>query len=440
MTRSAPHSLARFEMASEIRPFLYKPLKYHGTECTEIRLLTLDPGRRNSKVRATLSHASFDQPPPYEALSYVWGNPVLKEDGFPPKTRKPKKRRFLRLNGQSFAVGNNLYSALQHLRHDFESRTLWIDAVCIDQHNKDERGRQVRIMDQIYAKSSLVLAWLGKSDKDSDAALNAIEDIVWAVKIKLMDHCAIELGIPLGGVSSESIKNMKDPIFNEETCATTGPFDGLYKRQITELMACLERVDVHVPPDAQSIESIRASSSKSMSLLREQLLSRSPINMEIHSLKATLQSLERFFAHRSYWSRLWIVQETSLASNVQLICGSTSLDYETLLIIYTIYSSIGNRHQDAPSAVMLHFAGRAFHQSLCNAMQPVNNRIRSITTCRLGGRLRLSSVILNFTELSCTEPVDKIYALLGLSQAINITPDYERPPAEVFIATTKAII
>lgn len=132
-------------------PFPYKPLKYHGTECIEIRLLTLDPGTRNSKVCATLCHASFDHPPSYEALSYVWGNPMLKRNGTSTEAKKPKRCRFIRLNGHLFSVGNNLYSALQYIRHEFESRTLWIDAVCIDQHNMYERGQQVRIMDQIFA-------------------------------------------------------------------------------------------------------------------------------------------------------------------------------------------------------------------------------------------------------------------------------------------------
>ena len=365
---------------------------------------------------------------------------MLERDGTSTKARKPKKCRFIKLNGQSFTVGNNLYSALQHLRHSFESRTLWIDAVCIDQNNLYERGRQVRIMAQIYAKSSSVLAWLGESDEDSDAALNAIEDMVWAVKIQLLGLCAIELGIPLKEVSNESIKNMEPPTFGENGHAITGPFVGLYESEISDLMSYLEKLEVHVPRDAQSVQSITSSSSKHMTLLREKLLSISPIDMEVYFIKATLQSLERFFNHRSYWSRLWIVQELFFASNVQLVCGSTSLEFDKLIIIYMVQSSFRTRPQDVPSAMMLHFAGRAFEEILLHAMQCVSGLLRYINAGRNGIRSPLSTMFLGFMTLSCTEPVDRIYALLSLSKAINIIPDYERPPAEIFTATTKAII
>ena len=426
-------------MAEKSGPFIYKPLKYHGTECTEIRLLALDPGTRDSEVCATLSHASFDQPPPYEALSYVWGNPILEEDETSAKANNYKKCRFIRLNRHSFAVGDNLYSALQYIRHEFESRVLWIDAVCIDQHNKHERGQQVRIMDQIYAKSSLVLAWLGESDEDSHAALNAVEDICWAVKIQLLNHCAVELGIPLGEVSNELMKNMEEPVFDEDDRAITGPFVGLYELEITELMACLESVDVHIPPDAQSVESIAANSSINMTLLRKKLLSNSPIDTDIPSLEMTFQSLKRFFDRRSYWHRLWIVQEIFHAPNVQLMCGSRCLNLDKIMIINQVSLSL-DRRRDAPSAVMLRFAGQHFEEPLWRALRLLNVILLRINAGRNGERSWLSINTIDLTTCSCTEPVDRIFALLGISEAINITPDYEKPPAEIFIAATKAII
>lgn len=282
------------------------------------------------------------------------------------------------------------------------------------------------------------MAWLGESNEDSNTALNAIEGISWAIKVQLWSLCAIEIGIPLKDVSIESIKNLERPTFDEDEGATTGPFVGLFESEITELMAWLEKVDVHIPLNAQSIGSITASSSKYMTPLRQQLLSTSPIDMEIPSLKVTFQSLRRFFSHRSYWNRLWIVQELFFAPHVQLICGSSCLDLDKLKIIEQLRYSFRFRRQDASSAAMLHFAGQTFNESLWEATSIASDIIRIA-----GGfdrRLSLSINILDFTDRSCTEPVDRIFALLGMSEAINITPDYERPPAEIFMATTKAII
>lgn len=92
-------------------------------------------------------HASFRQKPKYEALSYRWGISDATEVIF--------------LNGQRFRVRKNLFDALVHLRSQNGDRLLWIDAVCIDQSNFEERKRQVGLMDFIYTRATHVLVWLG---------------------------------------------------------------------------------------------------------------------------------------------------------------------------------------------------------------------------------------------------------------------------------------
>ncbi|CAG1975205.1 unnamed protein product [Fusarium graminearum] len=58
-------------------------------------------------------------------------------------------------------VTTNLESALRYLRKEKQSRTLWTDALCIDQRNEDEKGAQVQLMDRIYAKATATIVWLG---------------------------------------------------------------------------------------------------------------------------------------------------------------------------------------------------------------------------------------------------------------------------------------
>ncbi|KAF2726407.1 HET-domain-containing protein, partial [Polyplosphaeria fusca] len=86
---------------------------------------------------------------PYEALSYVWGS--------------AERVECITLNRKRFWVTDNLYSALQCLRLRDRDRHLWVDAICINQADKGEQGRQVRQMGAIFKLAKKVLFWLGKA-------------------------------------------------------------------------------------------------------------------------------------------------------------------------------------------------------------------------------------------------------------------------------------
>jgi hypothetical protein len=85
--------------------------------------------------------------PSYEALSYVWGVPNL--------------TRSLRIQGRPLLITENLAMALGRIRLEDKPRVVWIDAICIDQQNAQERGHQVKHMAQIYRKAEQVLVDLG---------------------------------------------------------------------------------------------------------------------------------------------------------------------------------------------------------------------------------------------------------------------------------------
>ncbi|RDH39438.1 HET-domain-containing protein [Aspergillus welwitschiae] len=99
----------------------------------------------------------------YEALSYVWGS--------------DKRSRKITLNGCVFSVTENLYVALLHLRNRQLERLLWVDAICIDQDNWDEKAKQIPLMRTIYAQAQDVIVWLGEAYEDGDKALNWIRCI-----------------------------------------------------------------------------------------------------------------------------------------------------------------------------------------------------------------------------------------------------------------------
>lgn len=83
------------------------------------------------------------------ALSYVWGPANF--------TRK------ILVSGKPVYVTDQLYHAMKHLRQRDKPRSIWIDALCIDQNDPDDRARQVSQMRQIYESATRVVIWLGSS-------------------------------------------------------------------------------------------------------------------------------------------------------------------------------------------------------------------------------------------------------------------------------------
>lgn len=132
-----------------VRRSFYHPLQ----DVDEIRLLHLHPGSSREEIKCTIVHGTLSKQPSYEALSYMWGPKDIVQT--------------VTINGISFNVRENLWSALQHLRLASKIRVLWIDAICIHQRNIHERNYQVSQMGRIYNRATRVVVWLGPSDTAS---------------------------------------------------------------------------------------------------------------------------------------------------------------------------------------------------------------------------------------------------------------------------------
>lgn len=138
-------------------PFEHSPLD--SADPRAIQILELLPSRNlKGPIRCELHHHSLDQDVEYEALSYTWG--------------EPEPGHTVLVNGShTLEVTPNCIQAMSCLRRRFHRRTLWIDAICIDQRENDasrrDRERQVKIMSIIYRKAEKVLVWLGPSESTS---------------------------------------------------------------------------------------------------------------------------------------------------------------------------------------------------------------------------------------------------------------------------------
>jgi Heterokaryon incompatibility protein (HET) len=72
----------------------------------------------------------------------------------------------------SVRVTENLYDAIMELRPTSGERTIWIDSICIDQTNDQEKSWQVELMGDIYKQATQVYAWLGRASCGSDQVID----------------------------------------------------------------------------------------------------------------------------------------------------------------------------------------------------------------------------------------------------------------------------
>jgi hypothetical protein len=157
----------------------------------EIRLMRLHPGRDGEVLHCSLFKTDIDAPAPYEAVSYVWGNPASTQDIL--LSHEVDTGHFSEPCHSS--VGYNLYSALRRFRMPSAPVFLWADALCIDQHNVKEKEMQVPLMGEIYAKAERTLIWLGDDSRLVESTLCELRSAVRSDTLDLVrfsgDLCKI---------------------------------------------------------------------------------------------------------------------------------------------------------------------------------------------------------------------------------------------------------
>ena len=158
---------------------LYRPLLN-----SEIRLITLRPGRWQDPIVCDLITVLLDDKPKFMALSYAWGNAARTQP--------------ITLNKQIYDVTVNLFRGLRRLRHiiskgdhsvpfiteRLEDFHLWADAVCINQGDDHEKTCQIVRMRDIYTFADWVCAWLGENTQEDDILIRRIFDMTKSNDLK----------------------------------------------------------------------------------------------------------------------------------------------------------------------------------------------------------------------------------------------------------------
>lgn len=132
-------------------------IRAEGPEGPWIRLLRLRPAHYDEALSGVLLRRPlYEDGIEYVALSYSWKQ-GLKEDG-----ERELPTSTLKLRSGTIDISEHLAQALRRLRDRHRCVYVWIDAVCINQRDYDERARQVPLMFQIYGKAAQVCIWLGE--------------------------------------------------------------------------------------------------------------------------------------------------------------------------------------------------------------------------------------------------------------------------------------
>jgi Heterokaryon incompatibility protein (HET) len=154
-------------MEVAVEPYVYEPLL-----TSSIRIIELLPGRESDSLECRLIHQTISGPP-YEAISYCWGDPArahpLRIQS--PDTSGPQPQP---QGQQILLVTANLSEALVAFRQCHQPRRLWADAVCINQEDVDEREAQVQMMGLIYSRATQVLGRLGPDFGGAEVAITTI--------------------------------------------------------------------------------------------------------------------------------------------------------------------------------------------------------------------------------------------------------------------------
>ncbi|KAL3261611.1 hypothetical protein ABHI18_003584 [Aspergillus niger] len=131
----------------------------------QIRLLSIHPSiNKSHPIHCSLHTVSLQDSPKFEALSYVWGTDDATEQIF--------------LNGDTFHVTPNVAKALHQLRRTFWRRDIWVDAICINQCDIDDKNTQVPLMATIYTTAARVVVMLGDSTPEIELAVGWTERYV----------------------------------------------------------------------------------------------------------------------------------------------------------------------------------------------------------------------------------------------------------------------
>jgi hypothetical protein len=163
------------DSSATVRAFSYRPLK-----TGEIRFITINAAEttdRNELIRCSLHHYSLTSPPPSNAVPrYEWGDYVALSYSWGWDAQSPSRQ--IDIDGHLCNITESLDAALRTLRTSQTTTTIhvrfWVDALCINQSDREEVKSEILRMRDIYSQAFKVYAHLGTESEDSELGFKLI--------------------------------------------------------------------------------------------------------------------------------------------------------------------------------------------------------------------------------------------------------------------------
>ncbi|KAK0619591.1 heterokaryon incompatibility protein-domain-containing protein [Immersiella caudata] len=297
-----------------------------------------------ARVSIEIETHPLSSTPPYDAISYVWGEPDDSETV-----------PFVTCSDESILkVTPNLHWALRRVRGTGgDPVSVWADAICINQNDDEERSAQVAFMGEIYASARRVLVCMG--DAPTRGAEKEVAKLVEAVKL-FRDS---ELGL-------------------DHAC---GEHDRLRR-----LRSSLQEAD------------------RSWEALSEVML-------------------------RPWFTRVWVIQEVGLAREPVVLYGTEEFGYRDLV-------RTADWANGQISLLRYRIQTWRIHVEWMEWSRPNAPPERT-----------LWNLLDHASLLTCRDPRDRIYALLGHPVARTeggrrplFIPDYTRPLNGLYVEVTEALL
>jgi hypothetical protein len=379
----------------------------------EIRLIELlpktmtGPHQDELPLHCKIFHVSLNENPQYMALSYTWGD--------------PRDTQTIIIGNTPVPVTRNLHSAMHHLLHGTNTKVVWIDALCINQTDDEEKSWQVQLMKEIYQRADHVSVWLGPADATSDTVM----DFLHSFGTKAM-ACGIDLGPELAKERWRILASQAPSCRDRST------------RQV-----------IVEPPYSPG-------NRLTFPLANMDELYYSVCGTDDSGQLFPVDGMNGLFT-RSWWGRIWTLQEITLAKKAQFICGTKKVSrrrctatLNAFCALRAVITEKGIDNRIDRTGYPKSFFERIFDHRP-TVMLCTRNKFRG-TPFPLLALLRVTCIgdcesIANngFQHFDATDPRDKIYGLLGLVddkelQELGLKPNYTQSCREIYTNVAAALL
>ncbi|KAK3901230.1 heterokaryon incompatibility protein-domain-containing protein, partial [Staphylotrichum tortipilum] len=384
---------------------------------THIRLIQLfcfpttessSGGSYDAPLKCRMFSASLERPPPFVALSYTWGNSKeerqLHVSAGGHHAQGPDPDPSSATSFGHLAITPSLDEALRHIRkaQKSDSVTLWVDQICIDQRNTLEKNAQVAAMGTIYGRATQVLVWLGCSTPDSDAFI----DRMTAVGSLAREQDVERYFDPAKRTDEEFWQFMSKVVADSGTNADTGG-------------QCVS--------DDDKFETFLRGASDAL--------------FGNGGSKKEVAAQLRAWLDRPWFSRVWVLQEYSLAAESPVfLCGDKTIAAELFSLAHTVIMMTfpGSRSaallpQGETNLAQSELMDAALDSCLGNLArlrrhcQPMPADNKGDGDAYSLGELVQDLYSADTPLMLATDPRDRIFALLNLctdADGLGISPDY----------------